>query len=121
MGIMATYLPLLTESRKRMWTMRHEKSAVQNKFQNLSHRSEMIFNHNMKTTPTTIQLDDIIFNSEQAATFLSISRAVLMNLVSDGRIPYFKLGRSNRYLRSELAQMILEQRRGPRIYGHQER
>lgn len=52
-------------------------------------------------------------NSREAAAFLGISKQFLMNLTSDGRVPYFKFGRSNRYLKNELACLILENRRGP--------
>lgn len=59
-------------------------------------------------------IDDLYFmNSQEAARFLGISTKFLMNLTSCGRVPYFKFGRSNRYLKSELVKLIFENRRGP--------
>ena len=50
--------------------------------------------------------------SAQASDYLGISTGFLMNLTSTGRVPYYKLGRSNRYLRSELRELLLSQPRG---------
>lgn len=50
------------------------------------------------------------FNSREAAVYLSISEAQLRNLVSLGKVPYYKLGRSNRYLRDELDNLLLSNR-----------
>jgi excisionase family DNA binding protein len=55
-------------------------------------------------------------NSEEAARFLKIDKPTLMNLVSNGRIPYFKFGRSNRYLRSELENMLRSMPMGERLW-----
>ena len=52
--------------------------------------------------------------SFEAAKYLGISTAQLMNLTSSGRVPYFKLGRSNRYLISELRELLMSQPRGER-------
>lgn len=55
-------------------------------------------------------------NSEEAARYLKIDKATLMNLVSNGRIPYFKFGRSNRYLQSELEKMLRSMPMGERLW-----
>lgn len=51
-------------------------------------------------------------NSAEAAQYLRISEKTLMNNCSCGRIPYYKLGRSNRYLKSELDRLLLSNKRG---------
>ena len=48
----------------------------------------------------------------EAADYLRLPVGTLRNLVSAGRIPYHKLGRSNRYLKAELRQMLLATKRG---------
>lgn len=58
--------------------------------------------------------DSIWFNSTQAANYLKVDTFTLRNLSSNGQIPYYKLGRSNRYLKSELDRLILSNPRGER-------
>lgn len=53
-----------------------------------------------------------LMNSDEAAAYLGISIASLMNKVSQGRIPYYKFGRLNRYMKSELSQLLLSNKRG---------
>lgn len=50
--------------------------------------------------------------SEEAASYLKISVKTLMNLTSNGKIPFYKLGRRNRYRKDELNQILLNERRG---------
>lgn len=45
-------------------------------------------------------------NSEDAAKYLRVSKSMLHNLTSLGRIKYYKLGRSNRYYRKEIDELI---------------
>lgn len=52
--------------------------------------------------------------SVEASEYLGISIARLMNLTSSGKIPYYKFGRSNRYLLSELKAVLMSQPRGER-------
>ena len=52
--------------------------------------------------------------SAEAAQYMRISKAQLMNLVSSGRVPYFKWGRSNRYLVSELRELLMSHPKGER-------
>ena len=56
--------------------------------------------------------------SSEAAEYLGISIARLMNLTSNGKVPYYKLGRSNRYLLSELNALLMSQPKGDR-HGNQ--
>jgi excisionase family DNA binding protein len=50
--------------------------------------------------------------TEEAAAFLKIGVATLRNMTSNGHVPYYKLGRRNRYLKSELHKMMLSEKRG---------
>ncbi len=50
-------------------------------------------------------------NSEEAAIFLRISVKVLRNMTSNGQIPFYKLGRRNRYRKCELEAMLLSKKR----------
>jgi excisionase family DNA binding protein len=50
--------------------------------------------------------------SSQASVYLGISSKTLMNLTSNGKIPYYKFGRRNRYLKDELRMLLMSQRRG---------
>ncbi len=51
--------------------------------------------------------------TEEAADYLRISVGRLRNMTSNGYVPFYKLGRSNRYLKEELRKMLLDNRRGP--------
>jgi excisionase family DNA binding protein len=53
-------------------------------------------------------------DSEQAATFLKVSVETLRNFVSNGQVPYYKFGRRNRYILSELDQLLRSNPRGER-------
>jgi excisionase family DNA binding protein len=50
----------------------------------------------------------------QAARYMGISKSSLLNFVSAGKIPYYKFGRSNRYQKNELNDLLLSQPRGIR-------
>lgn len=52
--------------------------------------------------------------SKEAAVYLGISPARLMNLTSSGKVPYYKFCRSNRYLLSELRELLMSQPKGER-------
>ena len=56
-------------------------------------------------------------NSKEAAEYLRISQATLRNMTSNGRLPYCKLGRSNRYSLQELESLLLKNKRGV-IHGN---
>jgi excisionase family DNA binding protein len=43
----------------------------------------------------------------EAADYLRVSPKTLLNLLSYGKIPYYKFGRRNRYLESELRKVLL--------------
>lgn len=50
--------------------------------------------------------------TEEAAQYLRVSNKRLLNLCSNGRVPFYKFGRSNRFLRNELRDLLLAQRKG---------
>ena len=50
----------------------------------------------------------------QAADYLGVSTSRLYNLVSNGKIPFYKFFDSNRYLVSELRELLLSQPKGVR-------
>jgi excisionase family DNA binding protein len=52
--------------------------------------------------------------SQEAADYLGISTASLMNFTSNGRVPFYKFGRSNRYLVSELRELLMSHPQGER-------
>lgn len=55
------------------------------------------------------ELNELIWlNSEDAARYLRISKSRLHNLTSLGRLKYHKFGRSNRYKREDLDNLIVE-------------
>jgi excisionase family DNA binding protein len=47
-----------------------------------------------------------------ASRYLAVSPASLRNMVSQGKIPYYKLGRCNRYRISDLENLVLKTKRG---------
>ncbi len=58
-----------------------------------------------------------MLTTDEAAAFLGITPGSLRNLVSQGRVPYYKFGRLNRFRRDELAQLLLSDKRGG-TYGY---
>ena len=52
--------------------------------------------------------------SAEAADYLRISKAQLMNRTSSGRVPYYKDGRRNVYLVSELRELLMSHPKGER-------
>lgn len=55
--------------------------------------------------------------TEQAAKYLCLPVGTVRNLTSNGKIPYYKLGRLNRYLCEDLRKLLLKQKRGAN-YGN---
>jgi excisionase family DNA binding protein len=50
--------------------------------------------------------------TKEAAAYLKVSVGALRNMTSNGKIPYFKLERRNRYRLNDLRDLLLSQRRG---------
>jgi excisionase family DNA binding protein len=86
-----------------------------NKIQNVSsvrssypHRPEtdsaLPFSSSLKT--------ETWLDSREAALYLRLSLGALRNMTSNGQVPYYKLGARNRYLKSDLQRLLLQNRRG---------
>jgi hypothetical protein len=56
--------------------------------------------------------EDEVLDSKSAAKLLGITVVSLFNLCSQGKVPYYKFGRRNRYLKSELLNLLLATPRG---------
>lgn len=69
----------------------------------------------MENENSKLSLNSDLMTTKEAALFLRISKQRLLNLVSSGQIPYYKLGRSNRYSKQELILTLETQRRGPKV------
>lgn len=54
--------------------------------------------------------------SEEAALFLKIPVGSLRNMTSNGKVPYYKLGRSNRYRLEDLNKLLLSHRKGAKLW-----
>jgi excisionase family DNA binding protein len=59
-------------------------------------------------------IDKEFLTTIEASQFMGISKGRLLNMVSNGKVPHYKLGRSNRYKLSELRELLLETPRGIR-------
>ena len=55
---------------------------------------------------------EVWLTTPEAAHILRVSPKQLRNLCNQGVIPFYKLGRCNRYLGSELQKVIFNHRRG---------
>ena len=64
--------------------------------------------------------DDRFLTARETAEFLSVPYQSVLNMSSMGKLPYYKLGKRNRYLVSDLKQLLLSERRGPEggAYGN---
>ncbi len=56
-------------------------------------------------------------NTKDAAAYLCVSVGRLWNMCSNGLVPFYKLGRSNRYKIQDLENFLANSRRGPK-YGN---
>ena len=59
---------------------------------------------------TTVWLDAV-----QAAGYLRISTGTLRNMVSNGKLPFYKLGNRLRFIQSELDSMLRKNKFGPEV------
>ena len=57
--------------------------------------------------------DNVWFSTIQTANYLDISVNALLNMTSNGKIPYYKLGRRNRYKKLDLDHLLESNRKGP--------
>ncbi len=61
---------------------------------------------------SSLKSEDKWLTSIEAAAYLCVTRKQLWNLTSSGSVPFYKLGRSNRYRLSELESLLFRTRRG---------
>lgn len=59
----------------------------------------------------TKEMDEWL-TTQEAAAYLKLSVGSFRNMVSDGNVPHYKLGRRNRYLRGELKKLLMGMARG---------
>lgn len=69
------------------------------------------------TTPES-SLTTEWLTTEEAAKYLRISPASLRNMTSNGKVPYHKLERRNRYRLEDLRNLLLKNPKGG-FYGNQ--
>lgn len=50
--------------------------------------------------------------TEEVAQYLRVSKSVVYNLTSNGYLPYYKIGGRNRFLKSEIDELIFQQKIG---------
>lgn len=60
--------------------------------------------------------DNEWLTTDEAAAYMRLSVGSFRNMVSDGHVPHFKLGRRNRYKRSELRNLLSSEARGRMYY-----
>jgi excisionase family DNA binding protein len=65
-----------------------------------------------KSKATLFDNEEEWLTTSQAASYLCINERTLHNLTSRGEIPYYKFGRRNRYLKSELRNLLMQNKRG---------
>lgn len=51
-------------------------------------------------------------NTDEAARYLALSAGALRNMTSNGNIPYYKLGRRNRYRIDDLRDLLFNNKKG---------
>lgn len=64
---------------------------------------------------SSLKTEYLWLNTKEAAEFLRVSVKSLRNMTSNGYIPYYKLGRRNRYRKDDLEAILLSQKRGKEI------
>jgi excisionase family DNA binding protein len=69
------------------------------------------FENRIETSPLKEWL-----NTEEAASYLTLSPGALRNLTSNGGVPYYKLGRRNRYRIDDLRALLFKNKKGE-FYG----
>ncbi|WP_168196565.1 helix-turn-helix domain-containing protein [Bdellovibrio sp. ZAP7] len=75
-----------------------------------------IFPNDTKTL-CSLKTEEEWLTTKEAAAYLKIPTSTLWTLSSNGKVPYYKLGRSNRYALADLRNLLLSQKRGG-FYGN---
>lgn len=74
--------------------------------------SKQVFENKIVESPELRSDLNQWLTTNEAAEYLRISPASLRNQTSNGKVPYFKFGRLNRYRKSDLDKILLSQKRG---------
>lgn len=74
--------------------------------------SQQFFDNQIDESSKLMDLSVCWLNTNEAAAYLRISPASLRNSTSNGKVPYYKYGRLNRYLKSDLDKILFSQKRG---------
>lgn len=74
--------------------------------------------YDIEDIKSSLKIEDEIewLTTNEAAAYMRLSVGSFRNMVSDGHIPHFKLGRRNRYKRSELRNLLSSEARGRMYY-----
>lgn len=74
--------------------------------------------YDIEESKGSLKIEDEIewLTTNEAAAYMRLSVGSFRNMVSDGHIPHFKLGRRNRYRRSELRNLLSSEARGRMYY-----
>lgn len=70
-----------------------------------------------QTDFSSLKTEEEWLTTKEAAAYLKIPVSTLWTLSSNGKVPYYKLGRSNRYAVADLRNLLLSQKRGG-FYGN---
>ncbi len=90
------------------------KVKTSNNFNFIAKRSDSVVQNDQSSS---LKIEEWL-TSDEAALYLKVSVGTLRNLTSNGHVPYHKLGNRNRYLRDDLRNLLLKNRRGV-LYGNQ--
>lgn len=99
---------------------RHNRHFKYEQFDGSNTCSEQYFmrdpeKHQLQMSASGSSLTTEWMNSVEAANFLRISVKALRNMTSNGQLPFYKLGRRNRYRKDELETLLDSKKRG--LYG----
>ena len=73
--------------------------------------------YDFRSLKTEYDDEERFMTAHEVAEFLRIPYQSVLNMTSAGQLPYFKLGGRNRYLKNELRELLLGNRRGS-SYGN---
>jgi excisionase family DNA binding protein len=97
------------------FSQKHEKPSIpldqQGPIEEIKKSSDPDSNESIPESDSPSSLTTWL-NTEQAADYLGVSVGSLRNMTSNGQIPYYKLGRRNRYRLPDLHELLLSEKRG---------
>ena len=84
------------------------KVKTSNNFNFIAKRSDSVVQNDQSSS---LKIEEWM-TTEEAAEFLRVPAASLLNLSSNGKVPFYKWQRRNRYLKSDLLGLLLSTKRG---------